>query len=97
VRSYTIKASNVTEQAFGEQVTYKSALVYAAKAVANGILTANDADIYVGRHPTILPELRSAGDPNTPVIFESATGDSFKLTELYVQGTAGDGIVVLFY
>ena len=98
VRQYTVKTTGAIEQAFGgDPRDYQSALIYAAQGIANGILQANGNDIYIGRYPTLLPELRTSTDTNYPVLFEDTQGSKFKLADLYVSGTAGDGIVILFY
>ena len=75
---------------------FTTALLYPAKSVANGIPTANDNPINVGTTPNLLPEYRDASDYRNYVLIESPTGIPFELSKIYVQGTAGDGVVLVY-
>ena len=96
VRRFRIPASNVTCRAFpGDNTPFVYALIYPVKSVsASGVATANDASIYVGRDTNFLPISRAANDGENYIDFSPPAETKARLADIFVMGTAGDGIVV---
>jgi hypothetical protein len=94
-RRYNLKGTAATERPFaGDETIYHYALIYPVKSVTDGIPTANDNALNIGRDPNFLPYSASAGDASTPVILDPGSGNVGKLEDIFVQGTAGDGFVI---
>lgn len=94
-RRYTIRTTGVTERPFqGSPDVYHYAQIYGVKSVANGIPTANVVDVNVGRTEQFLPYVINAGDPTNYVVLDPGPGNVGKLADIFVQGTATDGIVI---
>lgn len=68
--------------------------IYPAKAAVAGVLTANGADIRVGKSggaaTQYLPDLLTPSD--LPISYELPLGQKMALSQVILKGTAGDGV-----
>ena len=91
---YLLTADDTPEQiAVGSTLYFRQIVLYPAKAVAAGILSANTGgDIYVGLSATYQPDKRATTDVDYPIVIEAPVGQKIALSRVRVNGKTGDGV-----
>jgi len=95
-QEYIIQATGVVEVAFAH-LNIIVGLIYCCRGVgATGILAAASGDMYVGRVQKYLTEVRVVGDENVPIIIAETGKSETQPARTYVNGTAGDTMILIF-
>ena len=97
---HTIAVTGALEPITTRTAAFKKLTLIPGKAVANGLLTPNDHDIYVGLKAVdangdplnVTAEKRAPGDVDYPSLLDAPTGLQIPLADVLVSGTAGDGV-----
>lgn len=92
---YILQSTGVTECAFAH-LRIVSGLIYCCGGVANGIMSASAGTTYLGRSHRYLTEVRASGDENVPVLISETASSELQSARTYVQGTAGDRLVLIY-
>jgi hypothetical protein len=92
---YIIKQTGVIELAFQNQNVI-AALIYICGGVNAGVLQAMHGTTYVGRVQKYLTEIRVIGDENTPVLISETSTSEVQSAQVWVKGTAGDVLVLIY-
>lgn len=94
VEGITLATGAIDQLTVDETLFFQKLWVYPGKAVVAGVITANGADIRVGKSGTAatqyLPDVLAAGD--LPLKIELPLGQKMKLSQILIKGTAGDGV-----
>lgn len=93
--TYTIQATGVIEEAFAH-LQIIAGLVYVHGGDTTGVLAAAAGDCYLGRVRKFLTEVRVVGDQNTPMLIDETPKSELQPARLYVNGTAGDKVLLIF-
>jgi hypothetical protein len=83
-------------------VRYAKLWLYPASAAPGGPLTANAQTIFAGRSAANQPDsmqktdLPSATSDGSPMLYETPLGECYDLRDVYLYGTAGDGVFIQY-
>jgi hypothetical protein len=92
---YTVQTTGAVEQCFAH-LKIVSANVYATGGISAGAHQPPAGDVYIGRAQRSLPDIRGVGDENYAFIIPETAASEKQTGRIYVKGTAGDVIVMVY-